>query len=220
VCQPGRARCYIGRMFGLLRPAAAPGPCEYTLGDGSRALLRRLRADDAERLRTGYVLLSDESRRLRFFDQASEPQLGFLEELDRRDHVAWGALDAGVADGVFMGIARYVRVAPRATAAEVALTVLDPWQGRGVGILLHAALHRCAASNRLRRFLYDVSEDNARFIRHLRDLGARRGPAESHVVRLEMPVYGRASRVPRNTAAGRRLHDIMLVLERAPAAAA
>ena len=207
-------------MFGFLRPAAPPAACEFGLADGSRALLRRLRADDAERLRTGYILLSEESRRLRFFDQASEPRLGFLEQLDAKDHVGWGALDAAAPDGVFMGIARYVRIAPGADAAELAITVLDPWQSRGVGILLHACLHRCAARNRVRRFLYDVSEDNPRFLHHLRDLGARRGAAERHVVRLEMPVYGKSSRVPRSTPAGRRFYEVMRGLERAPALAA
>lgn len=201
----------------LRRP---PAPCETTLDDGSRVLLRRLRADDAERLRTGYVLLSNESRRLRWFDTPAEAPVDFLRELDRRDHVAWGALDVTATDGVFLGIARYVRTAPRAATAEVALTVLDPWQGKGVGLLLHAALHRCAARNRVKRFLYDVSEDNARFVRHLRDLGARRGPADHHVVPLQMPVYGRASRVPRDTPAGARLHAVMRALEQAPAVAA
>ena len=207
-------------MFGLFRPAAPPAACEFGLADGSRALLRRLRADDAERLRTGYILLSEESRRLRFFDQASEPRLGFLDQLDAKDHVAWGALDAKAPDGVFMGIARYVRSAPETDAAEVAITVLDPWQSRGVGILLHACLHRCAASNQVCRFLYDVSEDNPRFLRHLRELGAVRCKTESHVVRLEMPVYGRACRVPRSTAAGRRFYAVMRALERAKPVAA
>lgn len=207
-------------MFGLFRPAAPPAACEYGLADGSRALLRRLRPDDAERLRTGYILLSEESRRLRFFDQASEPQLDFLDRLDGKDHVGWGALDAKAPDGVFMGIARYVRTAPGLDCAEVALTVLDPYQSRGVGILLHACLHRCAASNRVRRFFYDVSEDNPRFLHHLRDLGAKRGPTERHVVRLELPVYGKSSRVPRDTPAGRRFHAVMRGLERARAVAA
>jgi len=207
-------------MLGLFRPAAPPAACIFGLADGSHALLRRLRPDDAERLRTGYILLSEESRRLRFFDQASEPQLGFLEQLDPKDHVGWGALDAKAPDGVFMGIARYVRVEPKSDAAEVAITVLDPYQSRGVGILLHACLHRCAASNRVRRFFYDVSEDNPRFLHHLRDLGAKRSSTERHVVRLEMPVYGRASRVPRDTPAGRRFHAIMCGLEQARAVAA
>ena len=202
-------------MLERLLARSPPPPCEVQLPGAERVLLRRLRPDDAERLRTGYILLSPQSRRLRFFDQPSEPPLGFLEQLHPRDHVAWGVLDAQAPDGVFFGIARYVRVAPRADAAEIGITVFDPWQGRGVGLLLHAMLHRCAARNRVRRFLYDVSEDNARFVRHLRDLGARRGPADHHVVPLEMPVYGRAARVPCDTAAGRRLAQVMRGLERA-----
>jgi len=201
----------------LSRP---PPPCEYPLAGGERVLLRRLRPDDAERLRTGYILLSPESRRLRFFDQPSEPPLGFLEQLHPRDHVAWGVLDVLAPDGVFLGIARYVRTAPKADAAEVAITVFDPWQNRGVGLLLHAALHRCAARNRVRRFLYDVSEDNPRFIHHLRELGARGGRPDHHVVALEMPVYGRAARVPRGTAAGARLYQVMRGLEQAKRVAA
>lgn len=207
-------------MFERLLVRSPPPPCEYALADGERVLLRRLRPDDAERLRTGYILLSPESRRLRFFDQPSEPPVGFLEQLHPRDHVAWGVLDVKAPDGVFFGIARYVRTAPKADSAEVAITVFDPWQGRGVGLLLHAALHRCAARNRLRRFLYDVSEDNSRFIHHLRELGARRGPSDHHVVPLAMPVYGRSSRVPRSTGAGARLYEVMRALEQAKRVAA
>ena len=161
-------------MFAAFRRPAPPAACRYDLADGTQAVVRRVRAEDEERLRTGYILLSEHSRRLRYFGQPSEMPLQFLGELDENDHVAWGALDLAAPDGLFMGVGRYVRVAANADAAEVAITVLDPYQSRGVGILLHACLHRCAWARGVRRFLYDVSEDNERFIHHLRELGAPR----------------------------------------------
>ena len=207
-------------MFAAFRRPAPPAACRYDLADGTQAVVRRVRAEDEERLRTGYILLSEHSRRLRYFGQPSEMPLQFLGELDENDHVAWGALDLAAPDGLFMGVGRYVRVAANADAAEVAITVLDPYQSRGVGILLHACLHRCAWARGVRRFLYDVSEDNERFIHHLRELGAHRVSAEGHAVRLEMPVYCRASKVPRTSEAARRLGRVMAALERAPAVTA
>ena len=44
------------------------------------------------------------------------------------------ALDEETGEGV--GVARYVRDRERPDAAEVAVTVIDDWQGRGVGTLL------------------------------------------------------------------------------------
>ena len=44
------------------------------------------------------------------------------------------ALDEETGEGV--GVARYVRDYERPDAAEVAVTVIDDWQGRGVGTLL------------------------------------------------------------------------------------
>jgi len=64
--------------------------------------------------------------------------LRYLTEIDHDDHEALIAIDE--ATGQALGVARYVREVERPDAAEVAVTVVDDWQGRGLGTLLLDAL--------------------------------------------------------------------------------
>jgi GNAT superfamily N-acetyltransferase len=60
--------------------------------------------------------------------------LRYLTEIDHHDHEAIVALDERGDAGI--GVARYVRDPMRPECAEVAVTVVDEWQGRGLGTLL------------------------------------------------------------------------------------
>src|SRR5207248_2843457 len=66
-------------------------------------------------------------------------ELRYLTEVDHRDHEALLAVDQG--SGKSVGVARYVRDRERTDTAEIAVSVLESWQGRGVG---RALLHRLA----------------------------------------------------------------------------
>jgi GNAT superfamily N-acetyltransferase len=66
-------------------------------------------------------------------------ELRYLTEIDHRDHEALLAVDPGTSNSV--GVARYVRDQERRDSAEIAVAVLEAWQGRGVG---KALLHRLA----------------------------------------------------------------------------
>jgi GNAT superfamily N-acetyltransferase len=76
--------------------------------------------------------------------------LRYLTELDHRDHEAMCALDES---GEGVGVAGYVRSAVRPDTAEVAVAVVDGWQGRGLGTLLLEAIsaraRRASAPSRL-----------------------------------------------------------------------
>jgi GNAT superfamily N-acetyltransferase len=63
--------------------------------------------------------------------------------VDHHDHEAIIALDPLTGEGV--GVARYVRAGADPEVAEVAVTVVDDWQGRGLG---RALLERLAARAR------------------------------------------------------------------------
>ena len=159
--------------------AAATGR-PVVLRDGSAVLIRPVRSADAPLLAAGFARLSDRSRRLRFLSPKpalSPAELSYFTDVDHHDHEALGALDH--ADGRGVGIARYVRDADDPQAAGVAVTVIDDWQGRGLGTELMAQLSERARSEGIRRFTALVAPDNpamARLLRNVRADLVRREP--------------------------------------------
>jgi GNAT superfamily N-acetyltransferase len=84
----------------------------------------------------GFDRLSPESRYRRFLApvaELSESMVRYLNEIDHHNHEAMIALDERTGEGI--GVARYVRDPDHPDVAEVAVTVIDDWQGRGLGTL-------------------------------------------------------------------------------------
>jgi RimJ/RimL family protein N-acetyltransferase len=136
-------------------------------------LIRQVQRADAPLLADGFARLSDKSRRMRFLgrkDQLSAAELRYLTDVDHHDHEALGAVDQ--ADGRGVGVARYVRDAEDPHAAEIAVTVVDEWQGRGLGTELLARLSARARSEGIHRFTALVAEDNVAMAGLLRNMGA------------------------------------------------
>jgi RimJ/RimL family protein N-acetyltransferase len=171
-------RARLQRRQGSATAAATDRP--VVLRDGSAVLIRPVRRADAALLADGFARLSTRSRRLRFLlpkKELSSAELGYFTDVDHHDHEALGALDH--ADGRGVGIARYVRDAADPQAAEIAVTVIDDWQGRGLGTELVAQLSERARSEGIRRFTALVAADNpamARLLRNVRADLVRRGP--------------------------------------------
>ena len=128
---------------------SAPGPLtEVTLSDGTLGLIWPLLDTDRDLMRRGFTELSPESRQQRFL--TSPPELSdamlrsLVDEVDGVDHVALLLTvlpERGPARPV--GVARLVRYPGEPSVADVAVTVVDPWQGRGVGsALMTELLHR------------------------------------------------------------------------------
>ena len=118
-----------------------------TLADGGSVVVRDLTAAD----RAGYIeavgAMSDRSRYLRFASPKpalSDGEIDYLTRVDGVRHVALVALDGDHGAGV----ARYVVFAPG--RAEVAIGLVDAWQGRGLGrILLARLIERARAAGDL-----------------------------------------------------------------------
>jgi RimJ/RimL family protein N-acetyltransferase len=161
-----------------MRSEAKRGP--VVLRDGSAVLIRPVRGTDAPLLADGFARLSARSRQMRFLTPKHEltpAELGYFTEVDHHDHEALGALN--YADGRGVGIARYVRDAGDPQAAAIAVTIVDDWQGRGLGTELLARLADRARCEGIRRFTALVSADNAAAAGVLRNVSARlagRGP--------------------------------------------
>jgi L-amino acid N-acyltransferase YncA len=153
-------------------PAVMHDAREVTLPDGARLLIRPIRPDDKEKMAAAFEQLGPESRYRRFLSPHSRLTRGELRYLTEVDHVTHEALVAVVpdtAEGV--GVARYVADPERPGTAELAVTVLDTWQGRGVGSLLLDALVESARANRIRRFTASVLATNAPMLALLDSLG-------------------------------------------------
>jgi ribosomal protein S18 acetylase RimI-like enzyme len=138
--------------------------------DGTPVQLRPLRRDERELVARFFAGLSAESRRRRFLQpmpRLPEALLRRLVDVDGHRHVAVVATTVG---GEVAGIARFVALPDEPGAAEVAVTVTDCYQGRGIGRLLVDALQPAAIRAGLSTLVYLVDPTNWPALRALRSL--------------------------------------------------
>jgi GNAT superfamily N-acetyltransferase len=162
---------------------------QAVLRDGSVVLIREVQAGDAPLLADGFARLSHHSRQLRFLTgkpSLTAAELRYLTEIDHHHHEAFGALNP--ADGRGLGVARYIRDAKDPESAEVAVTVVDDWQRRGLGTELLDRLADRAREEGIRRFSALVAADNDAVVGLLDDstLGVRVIQRESGTVEYEI----------------------------------
>ncbi len=167
---------------------------EAQLNDGTRALIWDLLPGDREAVREGFEQLSEETRFHRFL--AAVPHLTdtmldhLVDEVDGIDHVALAlvVLD-GDGNGVPAGVARMIRYSDQRTAADIAVTVIDEFQRRGVATALLDELMRRRPEG-VTRLVTTVTADNAASLAMLRRLGPTvaepAGPNRLDVV-VELP---------------------------------
>ena len=156
-------------------------------------VVRAIEPDDRALLVDGLRRLSPQSRRQRFLalrDHFTDDELDYLVDVDHHDHEALVALDP--ATGALVGVARYVRLEP--ARAEVAVAVVDAWQGRGVGTLLLTRLARRARRAGIRSFESITLADNDAALRSLRRLGPTRCISMGPHVRLRTRLTRRWTR--------------------------
>ena len=143
------------------------------LRDGTRVLVREARPGDAPLVRLGFAQLSDRSRQFRFLrtmPRLTDQDLSFLADADGNEVI--GALDPAQDPPQPVGLARYMRLPDRPGAAEVAITVIDSHQGRGLGTLLFGCLAWQARRTGLSCFVALVHLRNLAMRNLLKDLGA------------------------------------------------
>jgi RimJ/RimL family protein N-acetyltransferase len=134
------------------------------LPDGVPVLIRPIRADDKRMLSEALRRLSPDSAQRRFLTPKrsfSRAELRYLTEVDGRDHVALVAEYPAEPVRRLIAVARFVRLADDTEAAEVAITVADSWQQRGLGSLLSERLADQARLLGIRRFTATMASDNS-----------------------------------------------------------
>ena len=159
------------------------------LRDGSRVRLRQGHSSDKQLLLRGFERLSPESRYRRFLvamSELSDEDVRYLTEIDHHDHEAIIALDEMTGDGI--GVARYVRDSQRPRVAEVAVTVIDSWQGKGLGTLLLEVLSARARAEGITTLTALMLATNREMMELFEALGpVRIVDREVGTVRIEMP---------------------------------
>jgi RimJ/RimL family protein N-acetyltransferase len=123
-----------------------------TLPDGTALVVRPLERTDRAVLEAAVARLSPTTRYLRFAapkPRLTKADLDLLLDVDHHDHEALMAFDPATGEGV--AVARYVRLAGEPDVAELAITVGDAWQRRGVGTALTGLLIERARAEGLHR---------------------------------------------------------------------
>jgi RimJ/RimL family protein N-acetyltransferase len=162
------------------------------LREGSEVLIRPVQGTDAGLLADGFARFSARSRQMRFLTvktELSPAELRYFTQIDHHDHEALGAVDC--ANGRGVGVARYVRSTGDSQAPEIAVTVVDEWQGRGLGTELVAQLSERAREEGIRRFAALVAGDNVAMAGLARTIGADLVRRESATVIYEIPLVPR-----------------------------
>lgn len=141
------------------------------LDDGRRLTLRPVRPEDSHLLVDGLARMSAESRYMRFMAARShldDKTLRYLCEVDGTDHFALG-VEAARPDGTTEGaaVARFVRLADTPEVADLAITVVDDYQARGLGRLLLARMVAAARERGIARFRCDYFKSNEKVRRLL-----------------------------------------------------
>ena len=132
------------------------------LRDGSVARLRPMTPEDRALLVEGLGRMSEQSRFARFgsgISRLSDAELRYLTEVDQVTHVAWGAL----IDDVPAGVGRYIL--GEDGVAEIAVTVVDEFQRRGLGRALFDALVASARASGIEEFRFSIQPWNRDVVR-------------------------------------------------------
>lgn len=174
---------------------------ETTLADGTRLLIRAVTPSDRKHLLSGFERLSFQSRFFRFLSaikRLSDQDLERFTAPGDDDHRAFGALDISGRTPVPVAIARYGRFPQERDKAEMAVTVVDAYHGRGVGTLVIGVNACCAARAGIVQFIAFVHRDNHAMATLLRSLGATALPHSETELRLALPIHRDPALYPAN----------------------
>lgn len=131
--------------------------------------IRPLRDGDTATVARVFARLGERSRELRFCGakpRLSDVELSHLARVDGDHHVLVAYVDG---DGDAVGIARIAR---SGSSAEIAFTVADAHQGRGIGSTLARELAADARAAGITSLVATVCGDNPRVVALLARLGS------------------------------------------------
>lgn len=172
-------------------PITGTNEIETRLTDGRRVNLRPIRPSDQSRIRDGIIEMSDQARYLRFFSTFREPPEGIVRRLGAVDgltHIGWGALLMEEDEHHAMGAAHAIRTQENSSTAELAIAVLDEYQGLGLARMLIAAVLAHCLKAGIQTMDIHILPENKPATTLMLSLGARRTPALDSVYHYTLDV--------------------------------
>jgi RimJ/RimL family protein N-acetyltransferase len=151
---------------------AASQPEVVTLRSGDVVLVREVQPGDAPALVRAHANLGEQSRYRRFFTVMPELPEALLKaavDVDHEDNEAPVALPQ--LSTAIIGECRFVRLADQPDTADLGVTVVDAWQGRGLGSTLLARLSERALEVGIEYFTAEVLAENRSMLALLPALG-------------------------------------------------
>ena len=145
-----------------------------TLPGGQRLHLRAIRPSDREALHAGFLTLSKQSVRDRFFSiklDLTPAELTYYTEVDFDQHLALVAELQRGSEWQPVAVGRLVRKSGQPERAEIAITVIDEMQGKGIGKIMLRHLVECARDLGVRQMDASVLAENKRMIKLIRKSG-------------------------------------------------
>jgi RimJ/RimL family protein N-acetyltransferase len=181
-----------------------------TLRDGTRVVVRPVTPADKPVLVEAFTRLSDQSRYRRFMQpvrELTEQQLDYLTNIDHTSHLAWIAVDPASPEHPGLGVARCIRSSKDPTVAEVAVTVVDSHQGKGLGTLLLGVLTHAAVQQGIKTFVAHVLAENAPMLNLFTACGSTVTVDDAGVLAVRMPLPQRMEDLPRSPT-GRAFREV------------
>ena len=127
--------------------------------------------------------------------------------------MAWVALDPSNRTHPGLGVARYVRLPHEPTVAEVAITVVDSHQGRGLGTMLLGVITRSAVDNGIETFVAHVLGGNVAMLNLLTALGVAVTTDPDGLIAVRTPLPRRMEDLSKSPA-GRVFREVARQLAR------
>ncbi|MGB5895718.1 MAG: GNAT family N-acetyltransferase [Ignavibacteriaceae bacterium] len=110
----------------------------------------------------------------------------YLVNVDNYDHLAIGAVDLNKSYDVGIAVIRYIRDETDPAKVEVALTVIDEYQNRGIGIRLYNEMLEYACKNGIKLLVNCVMKENATMLNILEKYGGEIKDSSGHQYLIEV----------------------------------
>ncbi len=166
--------------------------------DNERLYFKSFHAYERNELQSGFQKLSQRSvyhRFMGYIKELSNEQLDALTNLDNINRVAWVSYSVkkGVPYGI--GIGRFSRSASTPNEAEIALTVIDEFQNKGVGTILFSILYYLGGQMGISTFTGIILASNLPLILRFQDMGAMMC-RYTNEYEMRLPVHTDFSKIP------------------------